>query len=623
MTNAHLYLYDRKLAVCSVNLELSFVGGTRRGEETMKRGPYAGCGDASFGSAGTRALIQLRVYWTWLGPWQIVLAFWLVPLLATAQTQPDPTNAAGGKVVEVHMLDSSQPATVMRAFHVSWQDAPVTVKGLVLNWKGPGQALAAVPPKVAAAKDATEKDVVRVEITFRDIKGAGVYSGQLVLMDAGGSGEKKTYELTFVATFKPSVIIAPTGNLALKVSNCNFWCWLTEPFAPETKASQYAFQVKNASPAPVDVHVRFAALGATSIPPALSLSMDVTGGTQSTALDIKDVLPNETKTIYATVAEANKLSAGAYTGPLQFTAIPSSVRGMSEGLVGKSGKDGTYEIQNVWRDEVSSTVSVKSSVVWALLVVVLGLCVGRVAATLATAGFEQKLKYFPLFQELSDAIRKFPEVFRSTIDFYLKEAWSIVLAGGDAKVIEQNFATLGKQVALAANFFSLEEKILALPDDKRKQAQEKFNTALTELEKRSPKIDDVIALRRELLLILNEDQPSDSNVRPDSTMDLKLQRWEATPPSRLAQTLAFVAGTGTAGVGLYYRYLRPLMYLVVMFVLVIYGLWQNYSTGAEAATFGAQGISQYAALFLWGVTTDIVNKTLQQLSLKDISFKRM
>lgn len=588
----------------------------------MNRGRYAGCSDALFDSAETRALIPLSVPWAWLGPWQVVLAFWLAPFLATAQTSPAPNDAVEGRVVEVHMLDSSQPATVTSTFYVDWQDAPTTVKGLVLHWKGTGQALVAIPPKVAATKDATEKDVVRVDVTFRDLKGAGIYSGQLVLMDASGSGGKKSYELTFVATFKPSVIIAPTGNLALKVSNCDLLCWLTEPFAPETKASQYAFQVKNASPAPVDVHVRFAALGATSIQPALNLSMDVTGEKRSTEVDIRDVLPNETKTIYATVAEANKLSAGAYSGPLQFTAIPSSVRGMSEGLVGKSGKDGTYEIQNVWRDEVSSTVSVKSSVVWALLVVVLGLCVGRVAATLATAGFEQKLKYFPLFQELSDAIRKFPKVFRSTIDFYLKEAWSIVLAGGDIKVIEQNFATLEKQVVLADSLFSLEANILALPDEKRKQAQEKFDTALTELAKRSPKIDDVIALRRELLLILNGDQPSGFNVMPDNTMDLKLLRGEATPPNRLAQTLAFLAGTGTAGVGLYYRYLRPLMYLVVMFVLVIYGLWQNYSTGAEAATFGAQGISQYAALFLWGVTADIVNKALQQISLKDISFKQ-
>lgn len=588
----------------------------------MNRGPYAGCSDALFGSAETRALIPLSVPWAWLGPWQFVLAFWLAPFLATAQTSPAPNDAVEGRVVEVHMLDSSQPATVTSTFYVDWQDAPATVKGLVLHWRGTGQALVAIPPKVAATKDATEKDVVRVDVTFRDLKGAGVYSGQLVLMDASGSGGKKSYELTFVATFKPSVIIAPTGNLALKVSNCNFWCWLTELFAPETKASRYAFQVKNASPAPVDVHVRFAALGATSIPPALSLSMDVTGGTPSSTLDIKDVLPNETKTIYATVAEANKLSAGAYTGPLQFTAIPSSALGMSDGLVGKSGNDGTYEIQNVWRHEVSSTVSVKSSVVWALLVVVLGLGVGRVAATLATAGFEQKLKYFPFFQELSDAIRNFPEAFRLSIDFYLKETWGMVLAGGDAKVIEQNFATLGKQVTLATEFFNLEKEFPKLPDDKKVLAKEKFDNALAQLANRLPNFDQVIELRLEVLQILKDHQASVLSATPISAMELKLQRWELKPPDRLAKTLAFVAGTGTAGVSLYYRYLRPLMYLVVMFVLVIYGLWQNYSTGAEAATFGAQGISQYAALFLWGVTADIVNKTLQQLSLKDISFKQ-
>ena len=85
---------------------------------------------------------------------------------------------------------------------------------------------------------------------------------------------------------------------------------------------------------------------------------------------------------------------------------------------------------------------------------------------------------------------------------------------------------------------------------------------------------------------------------------------------RIERLLSFLAGTGTEGVGLYYQYLRPLMHFTVLLVLVIYGVWQHYSGGADAATFGAQGISQYAMLFLWGVSADIVNKTLQSISFK-------
>ena len=159
-------------------------------------------------------------------------------------------------------------------------------------------------------------------------------------------------------------------------------------------------------------------------------------------------------------------------------------------------------------------------------------------------------------------------------------------------------------------------------DEKKKDASERLNAALQELEKVDPNFEIVIGMKRELLRILNEDQQPGSTVWSGTLEDLEPLSSNFEAPSRFARALALVAGTGTAGVGLYYRYLRPLMYIVVVFMLVIFGLWENYSSGAEAATFGAQPISQYVALFLWGITADIVNKSLQQLSLKEFSFKR-
>jgi hypothetical protein len=84
----------------------------------------------------------------------------------------------------------------------------------------------------------------------------------------------------------------------------------------------------------------------------------------------------------------------------------------------------------------------------------------------------------------------------------------------------------------------------------------------------------------------------------------------------IAGFLAALAGTGTSGVSLYYRFLRPLMHLTVLFVLVMYGVWENYATGTGAATFGSQGIAQYAVLFLWGVSSSVINQTLQTIQWK-------
>lgn len=581
----------------------------------MQYASYTSRAGVLINGARTSIPFLLRAYLSWLRPWLIAVAACLAPYLAVAGSQPVPGNAQGKKIVEVRVVDASQPVTLTRTFHLN---APTKMTALVRNWQVPEQGLAGTLPKVDVIQ--LQAGVWKVDVTVFDVTSVGVYSGELVFKPEGSDspGDQKTYELVFVATFKPAVAITPVGALALRVSNCEWFCALTELFAPETRATNYAFQVKNLSPASIDMNVRFAALGVASALPPLQLIAGTGKEEQaSPALEMKDVPPNGTAILYATVANSGTLSPGTYTGSLEFTATPSSVRGVKEYLVGERANDGTYVLRNAVQYDVSSTVSVKSSVLGALLAVLLGVVAGRVVATLSMAGFDQKLHYFPLFQELSKAIRDFPDgPFRSSLEIFLNEAWDAVLAGGNAQVSEDSFAKLGKQVTLASGFFSLMEEVKDLPDEQRKLAVETTKKALAQLANRSPDFEQVIKLRAELLQILEEHPSSDFDAMHFRAMEGQLKRWGPAPQSRLANGLALLAGTGTAGVGLYYRYLRPIMYMVLLLVLVIYGLWQNYSTGADAATFGVQGISEYAALFLWGISADIVNKTFQQISFK-------
>ena len=51
-------------------------------------------------------------------------------------------------------------------------------------------------------------------------------------------------------------------------------------------------------------------------------------------------------------------------------------------------------------------------------------------------------------------------------------------------------------------------------------------------------------------------------------------------------------------------------------MLSFYGLWLFYG-GTDHATFGAKGLSEYIALFLWGIAAHTVS-----LTLADIQFTR-
>src|SRR5690606_16700260 len=124
-------------------------------------------------------------------------------------------------------------------------------------------------------------------------------------------------------------------------------CFLTELFAPETQGRNYAFGVKNISPAPIDVNVRFTALGITPAAPVFQLRRTAFGEEKgSDFLDLQDIPPNGSATLQAWIGNAGDLPSGAYLGTMQFMATPSSIRGVGDYLVGGRATDGSYVVGN-------------------------------------------------------------------------------------------------------------------------------------------------------------------------------------------------------------------------------------------------------------------------------------
>lgn len=541
---------------------------------------------------------------------------------AHAWAQAAPAVPSNPRLIEVLVLESSQPVKFQRSFEVSWPKDWGNAKWSVDDWKGP---VSKQPDTLPDAKTTpVEPGKLRIEVTVNGVTAIGVHSGQLVLApEAEGKVGKKVIDLRFVTTFKPGVVIAPAGAVTLKVSNCSWPCFLTELFAPETQGRNFAFEVKNTSPAPIDVNVKFTALGITPVTPIFQLRrMDSGNGEGSSFLNLQDIPPNGSATLHARVDNAGDLPSGAYSGAMQFLATPSSIRGVDEYLAGDRATDGSYVVRNAVRTSVDANVQVRAAAIWALVAVLLGVLAGRVAAVLATAGFEQKLLYFPRYDALraklaSVELASLPSDVRTYMEEYLKDAWDAVLEGGNATANSQAFSRLERQFIYAEQAQGLRGEILKhLPATDQPDANAKVDKILVEISKRSPNFDDVIKLLADVRVLVDKHVPGfiANAAAAESAQQAQLQ--PPRRPSPVERSLSLLAGTGTEGVGFYYQYLRPLMHFTVLLVLVLYGVWQHYSGGADAATFGAQGISQYAMLFLWGVSADIVNKTLQSISFK-------
>jgi multidrug efflux pump subunit AcrA (membrane-fusion protein) len=195
----------------------------------------------------------------------------------------------------------------------------------------------------------------------------------------------------------------------------------------------------------------------------------------------------------------------------------------------------------------------------------------------------------------------------------------------------QTFDRLRKQVFYTGKACALLDALAKIAETdsnkaKLKEAKENTALALSESQKREPNLEAAYNALDKASLALSEIQattPAPEGAYETAASEIRsgLEEHEPAEPKgfqRFLRNVAWffgaLAGTGTSGIGLYYEKLRPLVHLTVLSFLAILGVYQNYATGADAATFGSQGISQYAMLFLWGVSSDVINKSLQAIS---------
>ena len=87
----------------------------------------------------------------------------------------------------------------------------------------------------------------------------------------------------------------------------------------------------------------------------------------------------------------------------------------------------------------------------------------------------------------------------------------------------------------------------------------------------------------------------------------------AEEPGRPARALATLAGTDLIGAGTRFFVLRPIFFFALLILLTLIGLKSLYID--NGTTFGSGGLYDYLGLFMWGLSAEIAQRTLQTLTL--------
>ncbi len=563
---------------------------------------------------------------------RILITAALIALLGQLLAAP-PSNGGISEsdytINEIRMVDPGRPTQIEHTFHVDWEGKAVlkVPSHRLRGWINPSGSPIQNAPDVTISPVAQRPGLWRVDIILRDVTEPGLYTGKIVLAVEGASGflEEKSLTIRLLASFKPTISVLPARDLSLKVSNCmpvTGHCWFTHLFAPESQNNEYAVNVRNNSPAPIDISADYWPIGVVTQEPVLLFKEGTAKSEPKAALRINRVMPGDSRQIVATVPSPDKLRAAAYSGTIQISAVPTVSGATYPVLLADKSNDGSYLIKNSTITEVATSVAVRVGVFWPFLVVLMGVLAGRVAATLATQGFQAKLDFYPRFMDLQASIERLPNRFKQVLNDLLNEAWRMVLKGIDSATIEPLFANLERHYTYVRQIEDLKVTLENVTKGTvRDDALVDTENALNQLAMRNPDMKVVQDIRDSVLKAL---ETLGTPVRAQQGLEVMgpvgLERRSQNsilvrPPAiRFAGVLNTLAGTGTQGVGLYYEWLRPAMHLIVLTMLAIQGVWQQYVVGSEAANFGSQGIGQYAILFLWGVSSEVINKTLQTIS---------
>ncbi len=269
---------------------------------------------------------------------------------------------------------------------------------------------------------------------------------------------------------------------------------------------------------------------------------------------------------------------------------------------------------------VNVDLDVRDGPFWPFLLIVLGILVGRLARDMDTPAAQTQIKLMPRYRQLR---AKADEITNDEAKSYVMDELQTFKADLDqAETPEETLKQELERVATHLDFLiSLDALTQGLPDALAAQLKPKLAQIVESL--RNNDLIKAQELQQQIEQRLQQAQ-ADGTMGARQQWDrlqtkietLKIhaaQLWTTSKTntiSRWQRLLATISGIRINS-ELRYWVIRPLLWFLLLLVLTLLGMQTLYVKAGTA--FGAAG-GDYLALFLWGLTADVVSRSLSSLT---------
>jgi hypothetical protein len=424
------------------------------------------------------------------------------------------------------------------------------------------------------------------------------------------------------ADLPPPDFDVPLTTINLSVAQCGDNCALSAWFAPEVKLTTSSVWITNKSAAPISLSVALDASG--TYPPTWSKAVTAclqpaTGQGSDCPPVVTDVsLPVNGRGVLRVKVDASQgLPPGKYEGNLLLTATDTQ-----SGTPVRAAKT------------IKLSSRVRANVTFALLAILAGVIGGRLFKQISAQDAVQIMALYGRYVRLKEAPpldandplspwwNNQLEMIKAQLDQSTPDTAAI---GTSIKKLEDT-ATLVHSIASIRAFVTnlpsadprrskvlvdLQSALSAIVQGNIDQAKVSYNTAVSDAFAVSAAAPPVLAALGTI------DPTARASFAALDAASSATQTSVAKVRANIISALNWISGDASVPVEVAYSYVRPVMTLALVVVLAIYGVWQYYSGSDDvAATFGAAGISNYAIMFLWGFSSQVVTSTLQTLSFQ-------
>jgi hypothetical protein len=282
---------------------------------------------------------------------------------------------------------------------------------------------------------------------------------------------------------------------------------------------------------------------------------------------------------------------------------------------------------------VNADLNLRDGPIWAVLIVLAGIMVGRLVRGMSTPEAQKQVKFLPLLYQLGASAERVQNAdAHSYLTAQLQNAKVKIGSATDTdEALSQMLDKLKGRIEFLASLETLQDQLNKLGVDAlNDELQPKIQAARQALI--DDQADEAEELRKEVDARLRKAQHDGTMGRAADIFENVLgsfraasARWfqaESAPaPTQpggkrwggLAKVMAALSGAEVAGAELRFWFVRPLLFLILLVGLALLGLQTLYVN--SGSTFGSAGLYDYLGLFLWGLSADVAQRTLQNLQM--------